>query len=179
MFNRPTDKQKDMTGQSEVAPPKSSHDGYKRRVDRKLLNVRTKNNKRCFPPKKTCMTYRWLFCFWKDASNEPIHAVEFTRKSEDCNKTHMRIKAIFAFFSTLLMSVPLFVVMTAYGSHTFRCRSISISHLFPPFMPYIRGTCTGCSLNIEFFLKMFWFFWTLSVLLQCWCLTCHCLHTLT
>ena len=125
------------------------------------------------------MTYRWLFCFWKDASNEPIHAVEFTRKSEDCNKTHMRIKAIFAFFSTLLMSVPLFVVITAYGSHTFRCRSISISHLFPPFMSYIRGTCTGCSLNIEFFLKMFWFFWTLSVLLQCWCLTCPCVHTVT
>ena len=37
---------------------------------------------------------------------------------------------------------------------------------------------TGCSLNIVFFLKMFWFFWTLPVLLQCLCLTCYCVHTL-
>ena len=26
---------------------------------------------------------------------------------------------------------------------------------------------------------MLWFFWTLQVLLQRWCLTCHCVHTLT
>ena len=39
---------------------------------------------------------------------------------------------------------------------------------------------TGCSLNIVFFLKMLWFFLTLQVLLlQRWCLTCHCVHTLT
>ena len=38
----------------------------------------------------------------------------------------------------------------------------------------------GCSLNIVFFLKMLWFFWTLQVLLQRrWCLTCHCVHTHT
>ena len=36
-----------------------------------------------------------------------------------------------------------------------------------------------CSLNIVFFLKMLWFFWTLQVLLQRWCLTWHCVHTLT
>ena len=36
---------------------------------------------------------------------------------------------------------------------------------------------TGCSLNVVFFLKMFRFFLTLPVLLQCWCLTCHCVHT--
>ena len=37
---------------------------------------------------------------------------------------------------------------------------------------------TGCSLNIVFFLKMF--FVTLQVLLlQRLCLTCHCVHTLT
>ena len=39
--------------------------------------------------------------------------------------------------------------------------------------------CTGCSLNIVFFLKMLRFFWTLSVLLQRWCSTCLvCVHTL-
>ena len=38
---------------------------------------------------------------------------------------------------------------------------------------------TGCSLNIVFFLKMLWFFWTLPVLLQRWCLTCRCVHSLT
>ena len=38
---------------------------------------------------------------------------------------------------------------------------------------------TGCSLDIVFFLKMLWFFWTLQVLLKCWCLTCYCVHTLT
>ena len=31
-----------------------------------------------------------------------------------------------------------------------------------------------------FFLQILWFFWTLPVMLQCWwCLTCHCVHTLT
>ena len=39
--------------------------------------------------------------------------------------------------------------------------------------------CTGCSLKIVFFLKFFWFFWTLPVLLQRWCSTCHCVHSLT
>ena len=40
---------------------------------------------------------------------------------------------------------------------------------------------TGCSLNIVFFLKILWFFWTLPVLLQrCWYSTCLvCVHTLT
>ena len=38
---------------------------------------------------------------------------------------------------------------------------------------------TGCWLNIVLFLKMLWFFWTLQVLLQRWCSTCHCVHTLT
>ena len=38
---------------------------------------------------------------------------------------------------------------------------------------------TGCSLNIVFFLKIFWFFWTQQVLLQRWWLTCHCINTLT
>ena len=38
---------------------------------------------------------------------------------------------------------------------------------------------TGCSLIIVFFLKMLRFLWTLQVLLQRWCLTCHCVHTLT
>ena len=39
---------------------------------------------------------------------------------------------------------------------------------------------TGCSLNIVFFLKIVWIFWTLSVLLQRWCSTCLvCVHTLT
>ena len=32
---------------------------------------------------------------------------------------------------------------------------------------------TGCSLNIVFFLEILWFFWTLPVLLQRWCSTCH------
>ena len=31
---------------------------------------------------------------------------------------------------------------------------------------------TGCSLNIVFFLQIFWIFWTLPVLLQRWCSTC-------
>ena len=36
---------------------------------------------------------------------------------------------------------------------------------------------TGCSLNI-FFLKILWFFWTLSVLLPRWCCTCLvCVYT--
>ena len=39
---------------------------------------------------------------------------------------------------------------------------------------------TGCSLNIVFFLKIFWIFWTLPVLLQRWCSTCLvCVHILT
>ena len=38
---------------------------------------------------------------------------------------------------------------------------------------------TGCSLNIVFFLKMWCFFWTLQVLRQRWCLTCHRVHSLT
>ena len=38
---------------------------------------------------------------------------------------------------------------------------------------------TGCSLNIVFFLKMLWFFWTLPVLLQRWFSTCVCVHPLT
>ena len=40
---------------------------------------------------------------------------------------------------------------------------------------------TGCSLNICFFLKMLWFFWTQPVLLQRWFSTCLvCVqHTLT
>ena len=40
---------------------------------------------------------------------------------------------------------------------------------------------TGCSLHIVvFFLKILWFFWTLSDLLQRWCSTClACVHTLT
>ena len=38
---------------------------------------------------------------------------------------------------------------------------------------------TGCSLNIVFFLKILWFFWTLQVLLQRRCLTYHSVHTLT
>ena len=39
---------------------------------------------------------------------------------------------------------------------------------------------TGCSLNIVFFLKILWFFWTLPVLLQRWWSTCLvCVHTLT
>ena len=29
------------------------------------------------------------------------------------------------------------------------------------------------------FLKMLWIFLTLPVLQHCWCLTCHCVHTLT
>ena len=38
--------------------------------------------------------------------------------------------------------------------------------------------CTGCSLNIVFFLQMLWFFWTLPVLLQRLCSTCLvCVHT--
>ena len=32
---------------------------------------------------------------------------------------------------------------------------------------------TGCSLNIVFFFKFLWFFWTLPVLLHHWCSTCH------
>ena len=38
---------------------------------------------------------------------------------------------------------------------------------------------TGNVLNIVFFLQMLWFFWTLQVLLQRWCSTCHCVLTLT
>ena len=45
--------------------------------------------------------------------------------------------------------------------------------------PILDPYYTGCSLNIVFFLKMLWFFLTLPVLLQCRCLTCHCVHTLT
>ena len=38
---------------------------------------------------------------------------------------------------------------------------------------------TGCSLNIVFFLKVLWFFWTLPVVLQRWCSTCLvCVHKL-
>ena len=44
---------------------------------------------------------------------------------------------------------------------------------------YVHRPSTGCSLNIVFFCKMLWFFWTLQVLLQRWCSTCHCVHTLT
>ena len=45
---------------------------------------------------------------------------------------------------------------------------------------HILPSYTGCSLNIVFFLKMLWFFWTLPVLLQRWCSTCLvCAHTLT
>ena len=41
-------------------------------------------------------------------------------------------------------------------------------------------SCTGCSLNIVFFLKILLFFWPLPVLLQRWCSTCLvCVHTLT
>ena len=32
-------------------------------------------------------------------------------------------------------------------------------------------------IKFVFFLKILWFFWTLPVLLQCWCLTCRCEHT--
>ena len=45
--------------------------------------------------------------------------------------------------------------------------------------PSVLSVSTGCSINIVFFLKMLLFFWTLSVLLQRWCLTCHRAHTLT
>ena len=87
----------------------------------------------------------------------------------------------------------------------FSMLNISISHAFPhwlsgPLTPEMRITVkkiavfktfsfqqtafrkanTGCSLNIVFFLKIFWIFWTLSVLLQRWCSTClACVHTLT
>ena len=39
-----------------------------------------------------------------------------------------------------------------------------------------RCSATGCSLNIVFFLWILWFFWTLPVLLQCWCLTYLCVQ---
>ena len=53
--------------------------------------------------------------------------------------------------------------------------------MFESNQPYIiRSASTGCSLNIVFFLKIFWLFWTLPVLLQRWCSTCLvCVHTLT
>ena len=43
-----------------------------------------------------------------------------------------------------------------------------------------QGRKQSYTLNIVFFLKMLWFFWTLPVLLQRWCSTCLvCVHTLT
>ena len=42
-----------------------------------------------------------------------------------------------------------------------------------------RCSATGCSLNIVFFLWILWFFWTLPVLLQCWCLTYLCVQKTT
>ena len=48
---------------------------------------------------------------------------------------------------------------------------------FAPLFRLLTKLGTECSLNIVFFLKMFWFFWTLQVLLQRWWLTFHCAHT--
>ena len=45
---------------------------------------------------------------------------------------------------------------------------------------FLYSLGTGCSLNIVYFLKIFWIFWTLPVLLQRWCSSClACVHTLT
>ena len=59
----------------------------------------------------------------------------------------------------------------------FECRS-SLPIIF---MIWRHSICTtGCSLNIFFFLKIYWFFWTLPVLLQRWFSTCLvCVDTLT
>ena len=68
----------------------------------------------------------------------------------------------------------------SWYSGIIRVRNSGIIRVILTNMQKPRCLCTGCSLDIVFFLKMLWFFWTLQVLLlQRWCLTCHCVLSLT
>ena len=78
-------------------------------------------------------------------------------------------KSIYIMFKGIHLPVLLSTYLSLY--HLPDCLHISIYHL-PDCLH------TGCSLNIVFFLKNVWFFWTLPVLLQRWCSTCLvCVHT--
>ena len=101
-----------------------------------------------------------------------------------------RTPCIFATWQTLIeFCLQVWKYMYTVTSHVFRLGSISLNQLssnsLPHFLPphSIGPVTILCSYRVFikycFFPKILWFLWTLLVLLQCWCLICHGVHTLT
>ena len=119
-----------------------------------------------FPARRAAGASQFILTFyikWKDITDiTDITLVHFS--------THLHSGT---FRTTILLSSP-------GRCKELKGRRLHNIYLYTRFVYYKGIKSRGCSLNIVFFLKFFWIFRTLPVLLQRWCSTClACVHTLT